>query len=386
MKITGGSTGQGETSLDVRYHVLTDERTDLSRLGDTNFAVSTARRSQRAKLRRWFTSLCADPIGRRVYCGQTNRAGSVLHEFDANKARFRDLRYERVAEEHEMKIHRGLWFDPDEQALYFGLATLSPTEALLNAPGGRLMRYDILKRTYQPLGIPLAGNYIQATNYDPKRKLMYAFLEPSRSFAVWSVRRRELVRVHCVDSIVHVAALDDRGGVWGTCAARHRFFRYDPDADKFEIRDECVMPSARAGSNVIYEGAGPVDCMLNGGDGFLYVASSLGELYRLDPESFDLVYLGKPLPYNRLPGLCLGGDGMIYGVGGTDNQTSLFRYDRGSGRFEVLGRVAASDGTVCFRPHDLVMLNGAFFVAETDTPERSGYLWECRLCPSSGRA
>ena len=373
------ATGEAKGVLKVRYYVLTDERTDLRQMGDTNFAASTARQSERARKRRWFTSLCADHEANRLYCGQTNRAGSILHEFNPATGKFRDLHYEKVADEHDMKIHRGLWLDPKERALYFGIATLSPTQSLLEAPGGRLVRYDLERRRFYTLGIPLAGNYIQATNYDPVRKRMYAFLEPSRSFAVWSLRRRKLVRVHCMDSIVHVAAIDDAGGVWGTCSHRHYFFRYDPESDKFTVRDTCVMPSARVASDVMYEGAGPVDSMLNGGDGFLYVGSAIGELYRLDPVSFDLLYLGKPLPYNRLPGLCLGADGMIYGVGGTDDQTTLFRFDRSKQRFEILGRVAAPDGTTCFRPHDLVALNGAFYVAETDTPGRSGYLWECRL-------
>lgn len=376
---TSKGIGQSHSRLKVRYYILTDERTDLRQLGDANFAASTPRKSERARKRRWFTSLCVDPETNRLYCGQTNRVGSILHEFNPETGRFRDLHYDRVADDHDMKIHRGLWLDSKERALYFGIATLSSTAALLEAPGGRLMRYDLKQRGFETLGVPLAGNYIQATNYDPVRKLMYSFLEPSKSFAVWSLRRRKLVRVHCMDSIVHVAALDDAGGVWGTCSHRHYFFRYDPESDRFTVRESCVLPSARIASDVMYEGAGPVDSMLNGGDGFLYVGSAIGELYRLDPVSFELEYLGKPLPYNRLPGLCLGSDGLIYGVGGNDDHTTLFRFDRRQRRFEILGKVAAPDGTMCFRPHDLVLLNGVFYVAETDTPDRSGYLWECRL-------
>jgi hypothetical protein len=128
----------------------------------------------------------------------------------------------------------------------------------------------------------------------------------------------------------------------------------------------------------MYEGAGPVDCMINGGDGFMYVASALCEIYRLEPKTGRLDYLGRPLPYKRLPGLAIGGDGAIYGVGGNDNRTTLFRYNRVSERFEILGLVGAADGTICFRPHDLVLVDNTAYVAETDTPQRSGYLWECR--------
>jgi hypothetical protein len=370
---------QSTVGLSVRYHVLTDERTDLSRLLDESFVTTANRDANVRRNRRWFTSLCYDEASGRLYCGQTHRAGNILHAFDPATGTFEDLGYDRVAEDNEMKVHRGLWLDGDQRALYFGVASLSPTSAMVEAPGGKLVRYDIEGRRFQTLGIPLQGNYIQATNYDPTRQLMYAFLEPSRSFAVWSVRAGELVRVHCMDSIVHVSDLDDRGGVWGTYSHQHAFFRYDPDADRFEFPDGCVLPTAREAAGVMYEGAGPVDCLINGGDGFLYVASGLGELYRLEPTSAELRYLGRPLPYRRLPAVRMGADGMLYGVGGDDNGTTIFRYDREQERFELLGQVRAPDGTTCFRPHDLALVGGVAYVAETDTPDRSGYLWECRL-------
>ena len=129
----------------------------------------------------------------------------------------------------------------------------------------------------------------------------------------------------------------------------------------------------------MYTGAGPVDCMINGGDGSLYVTTALAELYRLEPTSGRLDYLGRPMPYNRLPAICIGEDGWIYGVGGDANATTIFRYDRQSGRFQVLGEVRAPDGSTCFRPHDMVLVGHTAYVGETDNRKRSGYLWECRF-------
>jgi len=369
---------QTSTGLEVRYHVLTDDGTDLRGMSDESYVAKADRDPRIRKLRRWFTSLCHDPASGLIYCGQTHRDGEILHAFDPATVAFEDLGYSTEAEPNEMKVHRGLWLDPDRRALYFGVATLSSTPDLIEAPGGKLVRYDIEARRFETVGIPLQGNYIQGTNYDAKRQLMYAFLEPSLSFAVWSIAEGRLVRVHCMGSIVHVSDLDDAGGVWGTWSSRHKFFRYDPDADRFEFPEGCVLPTAMQAAGKMYAGAGPVDCLINGGDGFLYVASALGELYRLDPRTHGVAYLGRPLPCNRLPAIRVADDGLIYGVGGDDNATTVFRYNRDTRGFEILGPLQADDGTVCFRPHDMVILGATAYIAETDTPQRSGYLWECR--------
>ncbi|MFW6158965.1 MAG: hypothetical protein ACOC8E_06365 [Planctomycetota bacterium] len=370
-----------ENCIEVDYHVLTDYRQDLSARNatlDMRFVEATEKDEALRTKRRWFTSLAWDRADKRLYCGQTHRAGQLLHAFDPSTGAFEDLGFDEVAEDNDMKIHRGLWLDEDERALYFGLATLSSVPALIEAPGGRLMRYDIDARRFDTIGIPLPGNYIQATSYDPVRRMMYAFFEPTKSFAAWSLEEGRLVRAHFVDSIVHVSDVDDDGGVWGTATGRHVFFRYDPSDDAMTLPEGCVLPTARQASGILYGGAGPVDCLINGGDGFMYVTTGLGELYRLDPASCELDYIGRPLPWLRAPAIRVGRDGYLYGVGGDNGMTFLWRCDRTSESFEVLGRVAAEDGTACFRPHDMVLAGGTAYVAETDSPGRSGYLWECR--------
>jgi hypothetical protein len=366
--------------LNAKYHVLTDYRSDLTDRNnlDETFVQVTKRNQEMREKRRWFTSLCWNPATETLYCGQTHRMGNVLHAFDPKTGAFDNLGFETVAEDNDMKIHRGLWFDPDENALYFGLASLNPISVYVDAPGGRLMRYDIAARRFDTIGIPMQGNYIQATVYDPVRKMLYAFLEPSQSFAAWSLEEKRLVRAHCVESILHISDVDDGGGIWGTASLKHDFFRYDPVVNAFAFPEGCTIPSARQASNVLYQGAGPVDCLVNGGDGFMYVTTGLGELYRLDPRSNALDYIGKPLPYPRAPALRVGRDGFLYGVGGDNGHTFLFRWDRQTGPLEVLGHVAAADGTACYRPHDMALVGDTAYVAETDSPNRSGCLWECR--------
>ncbi|KKK49626.1 hypothetical protein LCGC14_3133170, partial [marine sediment metagenome] len=227
------------------------------------------------------TSLQADPEHRALFCGCTNMAGHILKRFDPATGTFEDLGFSEVADANSVKIHKGLWLDEAEDALYFGVASLSPIPKLIGSGGGRLMRYDIASGRFETLGVPVAENYIQATCYDARRKLMYSFHEPSHCFAVWSIADGKLVRAHHMDSIVHVTDIDDDGGVWGTWGGNHAFFRYDPDADKMEFPDGCSLPNGRAAANIMYYGGGPVDCMINGGDWYMYIATAVCELYRL---------------------------------------------------------------------------------------------------------
>ena len=366
--------------MNVRYHVIADLKINKAGLSDEEIARDPVLQRQIRTKRYSITSLCMHPGRGSVYCGVTNTGGNILLEFRPKTGKFVSLGYAKLAEPCEVKIHRGLWLDEPANALYFGTATLSEIPQLVKAPGGRLVRYDIDQRRFETLGIPIQGNYIQATNVDARRGLMYSFSIWDFCFAVWSLKRRKVVRVHPMASIVHVSAIDDDGGVWGTYSMyKQAFFRYDPDRDELQFPEGCALPTALAASNLMYRGAGPVDGMINGGDGFMYVGSAMGELYRLDPRTHEIVYLGRPMPANRLPALQVGADGLIYGVGGDANATTLFRYDRGRGSFELLGKVLAPDGTACYRPHDLVVVGNTAYVGETDNPKRSGYLWECRF-------
>ncbi len=371
---------QTTDKMDVRYHTIADYATGATGDSDEAF-LEEGRTSEDVRQNRYsITSLRANPATGRIYCGCTNQAGKILHEFDPATEKFTDLGFAKIAEPNDMKIHKGLWLDEKRNALFFGIASLSPTPKLIGSPGGRLVRYDIDAESFEVLGIPLAENYIQTTVYDSKRRLIYSFHEPSHSFSVFSIEQRKLVRAHCMDSIVHVTDIDDDGGVWGTYAReQHAFFRYDPDADEFGFPAGCRMPNSVEAAGIMYPGAGPIDCVVNGGDGYMYIASALCEMYRLDPKTAELVFLGKPFPYDRLPVMLVAPDGWIYGVGGNSNATTAFRFDRETRRIEILGEVRAPDGSVCYRPHDMILIGKTLYIGETDNKTRTGYLWECRL-------
>ena len=68
-----------------------------------------------------------------------------------------------------------------------------------------------------------------------------------------------------------------------------------------------LLPSHDSGgnrhANIMYPGAGPIDTMINGRDGYLYIGTCGGTLVRLDPRTAQADYLGRPAPTRRMPGL-----------------------------------------------------------------------------------
>lgn len=59
----------------------------------------------------------------------------------------------------------------------------------------------------------------------------------------------------------------------------------------------------------------------------------------------------------------------------------MFAYDRATGTFHQLGPITdGQTGLRLHRVHDLRLVGErTAYVAETDVPNRSGYLWECEL-------
>jgi hypothetical protein len=184
-----------------------------------------------------------------------------------------------------------------------------------------------------------------------------------------------------VGSITHISALDDDGCLWGTWdPTQHNLFKYDPAQQRIIYFDH-GLPEGAAMSNIMYPGAGPVDCMINGGDGYLYVGTTGGTLLRLNPKTADVTYLGRPYPSRRMPGLKIWRDGLLLGVVGDSELSYVFVYDRETGRFQDLGPIVdTTSGLALYRTHDLAFLDERrIYVAETDVPSRSGYLWECEV-------
>jgi hypothetical protein len=361
--------------MKVQYYLIKDVQLNSQARSVEELSDDPNIRHDQLRYRHCITSVCAGDG--KVYCGCTNTAGDILYEFTIATGKFRCLNFQSVAEPCDMKIHRGLWLDRKRNCLVFGIATLAPTSKTSLSDGARIMKFDLKTEKFSELIRPMPGNYIQAAIYDADRQMAYSFTEPSQGFAISDLAKGVNRWARAVGSIVHTSTIDPAGGVWGTWGFRgkHPFFRYDPTVDKIEFFENLAIPTSAEACNLMYPGAGPIDCMITGPDNMVWLASALGELYRLDPAAKKVDYIGRPVPHIRLPGLVFGPDGNIYGVGGTDWNVTLWRYDRKADKFQVLGDIAAEDGRRCFRPHDITFVDGRFYVGETDNPKVSGCLW-----------
>ena len=311
-----------------------------------------------------------------LYVGTTHMGNRILWLFDPRTKKFKDLDYAKVGTTYDIKIHRSLEFDPAQNVFYGVSSGLHTEQEYYQAPGASIFRFDLATRAIDPMGIPLPHEYTQTITFDPQRRLLYGFTYHTFSFYAFNVDRRETVFRALPGSIAHYVAVDDRGGIWSTWGRnQHYLFRYDPQRNDIEWLHK-KFPEG--GFSYMYPGAGPIDCMVNGGDGFLYVALETGALVRMNPADATFEYLGRPSPYPRMPGLILGPDGLFYGTCGDDGHVKVFSFNRSTRGFTIMADVA-SGSEHCFRPHDIAIINKAIYVGETDNPIRTGYLWEIDL-------
>lgn len=361
---------------DVKYHVLRDYQGDpIDVDADEAGAMSEDMRENYVA----FTCLLEAPEEGTLYCGVTAFNGDILAGFDVEKKCFRSMGYQEVAEKYEVKVHRSLEMATDG-TIYGASACLHQTDERRKAPGGCIFKLAPGTRAIEKLCIPSGPDYIQTITLDEKRQLIHGFTYPVFKYFVYHLDSKEVEDFGYVGSITHISAVDDAGRLWGTWDnTQHYLFCYDPAKGDLEFTRN-KLPGAENDANRMYPGAGPVDVMINGGDGYIYIGSTGGALYRLDPAKGEAEWLGKPTAAGRMPGLTVWRDGLLLGVVGDDEAPSVFVYDRESGKFEILGVIATAEGKKLFRTHDVATFgDDTIYVAETDAPARSAYLWECTL-------
>jgi hypothetical protein len=327
-----------------------------------------------------FTCLLANPNDGLLYCGVTAFNNDILHVFDPETKRFRSLGYAQVAEPFEIKVHRSLELAANG-TIYGATACLHGLDRRREAPGGALFTYTPKTESLQKLGIPVRHDYIQTISLDDGRGLIYGQTYPVFNFFVYHLADGRTDDFGYLGSITHISALDDQGCLWGTWDnVQHHLFKYDPAAGDI-VYFQHGLPEGAKMANIMYPGAGPVDTMINGGDGYLYIGTTGGTLVRLDPATAEVKYLGRPYASRRMPGLKVWRDGLLLGVVGDTDLSYLFTYDRETGAFTDLGPIVDSEtGLPLYRTHDLAIVDDRHvYVAETDVPSRSGYLWECEV-------
>ena len=363
----------------VQYHILRDYR-PKSPLTDDDIVLRAENDPELRSQFVAFTCLLAHPGDGKLYCGLTALDTDILYRFDPQSKRFESLHYSGISEPYEVKIHRSLELAGDE-TVYGATACLHQVNRRWQAPGGSLFRIPPGSDYPEKIAVPLEQDYIQTISLDGRRNLVYGQSYPVFRFFRYDLVANQVRDFGYVGSITHISALDDQGCFWGTWDPNnHHLYKYDPVADEIVWYDHGV-PGAKEDANRMYAGAGPVDCMINGGDGYLYIGTCGGNLCRLDPRTAEVKYLGRPAPTKRLPGLVVWRDSLLLGCAGDEEGSNLFAYDRETNAFHHLGSIQDQQtGLKLYRVHDLAMTDEkTAYIAETDVPTRSGYLWECTV-------
>lgn len=326
------------------------------------------------------TSVMWHPERQRVVCGLTSFDTDIVYEFDPATSEFHSLDYPSVSEKFEIKVHRSLALTSNG-SVYGATAGLHREDQRHEAQGGRIFQYDFDKREYDILGIPVPPDYVQTITLDEQRGLIYGVTYPAFTFFAFDIEKRRTRYQHYVGSVPHIMALDDDGCPWSTWSPRtHNLFKYNPDSNKMHFYNHGI-PRSQGEAGIMFPGAGPVDTMLNGGDGYIYVGVTTGELVRIEPKSAQVEYLGKPSPETRLAALTLDPHGRLWGICGFLGRCRLFAYDRATRTFEDYGHIKDEESSIpIFIAHDMCFTSDScIFVGETDTADRAGYLWEIQL-------
>jgi hypothetical protein len=363
----------------IRHHVLKDvtaEALDGYRLG----ASWKSLRNDPVLRENWisFTSLEWDAASESLVVGLTSFDSDILWRFSPGGSTFESLGFPKAARDQQfVKIHRGI--TPDRKGgFYFGTAGLPDLDERNDAPGGVIVHY--VGGQFSISGKPIPHDYIQNIQVDLQRDRAYGVTYPVMWFFDYDLKKSSTLFSFFTGSHFHETGLDDEGGIWGTWSARqgHCLFRYRPDGRSVEFFSQPI-PNLDPEHVFNFPMNGPIDAFTNGGDGYLYFGTTLGELYRLNSRTGEASLLGKPTDGIRLSGLQPGPKNTLLGSYGAYGETGLFLYDLTLGRFVNLGSLRDAD-LRCFLVHDIAWDGRTrVFAAETDNPDRSGYLWEATI-------
>lgn len=335
------------------------------------------------------TSLASDDRNQAIYVGLGSFSGDLLYGFDRKSKTFRSLHYQKVAKPYDGKFHCSLEMDANGQ-LYGAIAQFHDVDKQFEAEGGRLVQYDIQRDAYRFLGIPVKGSYIQSIALDADGKMLYGYTLSPEYFFKHDLQTNDTTIIANVGNSFelcqpHNPVIDDEGRVWGTYGITRAFsyatgddsirlFYYDPAREETKFLPY-GLPRLGRGDK------GQVDRAINGRDGFLYFGGVNGSFSRLNPRTGEIKSYGKPCPNSRLAGLCVDGNGYIYGVGGDCYYVTVFRFDPRTERLTLLGRIF--DETIQEAPvriHAIAITeDGILYCGENDNNDRSSYLWECEL-------
>lgn len=384
------------TSVTIKAHKLKDRRFDNWHSTIEGRWRIADLRADEAYCNDWISldTLAWDAARKQLYIGLTAISTDILHTFDPATGAFKSLGFQRVSDKFDVKLHRSIEQDTDG-TLFLATALLHDIDEQHAAKGGKLLHYHPDSDEYTLLAVPVPFNYIQSILLDAKNRIIYGFSYPAEQWFRYDIDTGNISTAYVGNGLMicqpHCAVLDGQSRLWGTWGESRAFendpgptpiriFCYDPATDQFTWHEHGF-------SKVAPRDYGRVDHMLLGKDGLIYVGTTMGALCRLDPETAEVTYLGKPFAGSRLAGLVQASDGLIYGAGnnGYDEHNNgtcrLCVYDPASGLLRDLGALVDPEtGAGASNIHMIVESEpGTLYLGENDNLWRSSYLWECRI-------
>jgi hypothetical protein len=391
----------------IRAHKLVDARLNHAEVPFVRDGIWDYDELTRDQSSDWFHNwisfdcLLADDEQNVVWCGLTRLNTDVFWAFDRGTQTFRSLGFSKIANPFDAKFHRSLVHDRSG-TIWAATALLHEIDLYEKAPGGALVRFrpkfkglpGVAPETDELTIVarPLPHLYIQSLQIDRERGLLYGQTYTPEMFFIYNLARGDCqLRAPLGSSVVmgqsEQLAIDCRGAVWGCCAlgrpwaytrgpAEFRLWRYHPEEDQWHVFPFGLPAWDNPLSTVKTDGA------CTGPDGAVYMGSTEGVLYRIDPDTFQVKVIGKPAPGRRLTGMAVGPDGRLYGSCGRDGAANLFRYDAASGELANLGPIFDPQcAEQAWQIHDMtIAADGTIYAGENDVPHRSSYLWEISGC------
>lgn len=359
-----------------------------------------------------FDTVTYNPGDGSIYCGVNSLDGDLLHRFDPASGRFTSLGTQRWTDAYDAKIHRGLLLNPRDDCFYFATSLLHDLDQQHKAPGGKLVRYDWKNDDYTILGIPFPHLYVQSLTLDAERGILYGFTYPAEFLFRHDLASGETRTLAYVGNALamaqpHNAVVDRHGWLWCTCAETRawdevpgpcpiRLFKYHPDENRFvwleqglarRSSQDQLVPDPPGSANTMpdmtesrhKEDLGFCDSMATDGGRYLYAGSTAGVLSRIDTETNAVEKIATIMAAGRLPALDFSPEGQLFGAGGMQGRTALFRYDPETLELRVRENLRDPDtGGSPARIHDICLAGDTLFLAENDNHQRSSYLWSTR--------
>lgn len=334
-----------------------------------------------------FTTVMYCPDDNLIHCGLTRFDNDILYTFDRENQTFKSLCFQDVAEPYDVKIHRSLVMNNDG-FIYGATALLHDIDENMKAPGGKIFRYRPYGKDLEILCTPIPHSYIQSIALDQTRQMLYGFTFVPERFFSYSIKTGEVKDFGPVGSgQAHRPCIDDNGCVWGTWGSYYsrdllptegnaiKLLKYDPQDDNITF-----FPYGLKGPDC--ESQDTIDELINGLDGYIYIGTHQGCLYRLEPKNAEVEFLGKPFWHQRrISGLTMDKQGLIYGAAGDRDCARLFTFDRDKKQFTELGVVYDHiKNQPAEKIHCLTITDdNVLFGGEIDNLHRASYLWECKL-------